>query len=330
MEPAPPDQAIIISTGRCGSTLLSNLIAEQPDTLSVQEFFMSVQPWTDGDGMLGGAAYWSRLSSPRPELATLFRIGLPPAEVCYPKDGRWAGDLVELPRILATTLPRISSEPDRLYDTLAELVPGFPAQPLARHHQMFLDLLTSLTARRRWVERSGGSSHIAPYLLRNFRTAKIVYLTRNWADTAGSMSRHSSYQLLQLSMESLVRYGLDPLQVVEGQPVAEELECYLPGRLTAQTLRERGRDVERYRGLCAFLASEAEQAFADARPRELLTMRYEDLLDDPLTQLERLGRFLDFDDWQQWAHRVTGAVEARPREPGAAALATAPAPPPAG
>ena len=321
MESPIPGQAIIISTGRCGSTLLSDVIAEQPDTLSVQEFFMAVEPWTDAKDMLSGAAYWSRLSSPRLELATLFRVGLAPAEVCYPEDGRWAGNLTELPRILATTLPKISSDPDHLYDTLAELVPGFPAQPVARHHQMFLDLLTSLTGRPRWVERSGGSSHVAPYLLKNFPTAKIVYLTRSWADTAQSMSRHPSFQLLQLSMESLGRYGLDPFHVAAGQPVPEEMERYLPGRLTAQALRERGRDVELYRGLCAFLASEGEQAIADARPRELLTMTYEDLIDDPLTQLGRLGRFLDFDDWEQWAHRVAGSVEARPCGHEAAALA---------
>jgi hypothetical protein len=318
------DHAIIINTGRCGSTLLSDLIAEQADTLSVQEFLLAVVPWTDltdGEGVLSGAAYWSMLSSPSPQLATLFRIGLAPVEVRYPADGRWAGNLTELPLILATTLPKISSDPDGLYDTLAELVPGFPAQPLARHHRMFLDLLTSFTGRRRWVERSGGSSYVAPYLLRNFPTAKIVYLTRNWADTAESMSRHSFFQLMQLSMESLGRYGLDPFQVAAGQPVPEEVERYLPGRLTAEMLRERGREVLSYRGLCAFLASKGEQAIADARPRELLTIAYEDLVDDPLTQLERLGRFLGFADWEQWAHRVFGSVQARPRGHEAVAVA---------
>ncbi|MEE6263157.1 sulfotransferase [Plantactinospora sonchi] len=313
MQSPIPGNAIIISTGRCGSTLLSDLIAEQSDTLSVQEFFMSVEPWTDANDVVSGAAYWSRLSSPRLELATLFRIGLAPVEVCYPEDGRWAGRLIELPRILATTLPKISSDPDHLYDTLAELVPRFPDQPVVRHHQTFLDMLTTLTGRRHWIERSGGSSHVAPYLLKNFPTAKIVYLTRNWADTAQSMSRHPSFQFLQLRMESLGRYGLDPFQVAADEPVPEELERYLPSRLTAQTLRERGQDVERYWGLCAFLASEAEQAIADARPRELLTMTYEDLVDDPLTQLGRLGRFLAFDDWETWAHRVVGSVQARPR-----------------
>jgi len=320
MQSPTPGQAIIISTGRCGSTLLSDLIAQEPDTLSVQEFVASVEPWGDDREPFSGAAYWARLSSPRPELATLIRIGLTPAEVVYPADGRWAGDLTALPRILATTLPKISPEPDRLFDTLADLVPGFPTQPLAQHHRMFLDLLTSLTGRRRWVERSGGSSHVARHLLESFPNAKIVYLTRNREDTARSMSRHPSFQLLQLSVESLGRYGIDPFHVGADQPVPEELRRYLPGRLTAEVLRERGRDIQRYHSLCAFLAGEAEQAIADARPRELLTMTYDDLVDDPLTQLVRLGRFLEFDDWERWAHRVAGSVVTRRHRQEMAAL----------
>ncbi|ROT28163.1 sulfotransferase domain-containing protein [Micromonospora sp. HM5-17] len=320
MEPQTPGQAIIVSTGRCGSTLLSDLIAEQPDTLSIQEFFMSVEPWIGDRGLLSGAAYWSHLSSPKPELATLVRIGIVPAEVAYPADGRWAGRLTDLPRILVATLPKISPDPDRLFDTLAERVPEFPAQPLPQHHRMFLDLLTSLTGRRRWVERSGGSSHVARCLLTDFPDAKIIYLTRDREDTARSMSRHPSFQLLQLSVESLGRYGVDLFEDGADQRVPEEFRRFLPGRLTAETLREHGRDLRRYRNLCAFLTSEAEQAIADARPRELLTMTYEDLVDDPLTQLGRLGRFLDFDDWEPWARRVAGAVVAPPRRQEPAAL----------
>ncbi|MFG2044562.1 sulfotransferase domain-containing protein [Dactylosporangium sp. NPDC048998] len=321
MDPKIHDHAIIINTGRCGSTLLSDLIAEQPETLSVQEFFGWVAPRAAGRQVLTGTAYWSALSNPSPHLATLFRVGLMPPEVRYPVDGRWGGNLAELPQVLATTLPKISSDPDRLFDTLAELVPGFPAQPLARHHQMLLDLLTSLTGRRRWVERSGGSSNIAPYLLKNFPDAKIVYLTRDWADTARSMSRHSCFQLMQLCVESVGRYGFDPFRVAPGQRVPAEVERYLPGRLTAEMLRERGQDVRRYRGLCAFLAGQTEQAIADARPRELLTMAYEDLVADPVTQLGRLGNFLGFEDWEPWAHRVAGSVRTRPREREALAVA---------
>jgi putative sulfotransferase len=248
------------------------------------------------------------LSSPKAELALLFRIGLPPKEVRYPDTGRWAGDLTRLPRILAITLSKISSDPDALFDELNARVAGFPAQPVNRHHEMFLDLLAKLTGRRRWVERSGGSSHVAPHLLRSFPSAKVVYLSRSWEDTALSMSRHPSFQLIQLRLEFLGRCGLDPFTLQPGQTVPEDLEPLLPENLTAQALQERGKDVRRYLGLCAFMSSQAEQALVDLPPRHLLRMRYEDLVADPSGELGRLGRFLEFDDWSAWAGRVAGRV----------------------
>lgn len=299
---------IIISNGRCGSTLLSDLIAEQPETLSVQEFFMSVAPWARSTDVTSGPAYWDLLSSPKPELSTLFRIGLPPKELRYPSGGRWTGNLTELPRILAITLSKISADPDALFDELAARVPSFPSQPVTAHHEMFLDVLAALTGKRRWVERSGGSSHVAPHLLRAFPNAKVVYLTRDQEATARSMSKHPSFQLIQLRVEFLGRCGLDPFRVRPGQPVPEDLAPYLPDRLTADVLHERGTDLRRYLGLCAFLSNQAEQALADTTPEHLLRMRYEELVADPVEELGRLGRFLEFADWAAWAQRMATRV----------------------
>jgi len=308
-------RSLIISSGRCGSTLLSDLIAEHAGTLSVQEYFMSVQPEAMVDDVLTGAEYWAILSSPKPDLSTLIRIGLPPKEIRYPSDGRWAGNLTELPRILAITLPSISSDPDGLYDVLASTVPEFPSQPAGRHHHMFLDLLTRLTGKRQWIERSGGSSAMSPYLLRTFRTGKIVYLTRNWADTALSMSRHSSFQLIQLRVEFLGLCGFDPYRTDPGpgQSVPPDLAHLLPDRLTAEGLLERGRETGRFLALCAFLESQTEQALADMPPHDLLRLRYEDLVADPAGELGRLGRFFEFDDWAEWASKVAHRVTATPR-----------------
>ncbi len=310
METSTIGRAIVISNGRCGSTLLSDLIAEDRKTLSVQEFFMPVVPGTKLDETVTGAAYWDLLSSPSPDLVTLFAIGLPPKEVRYPAHGRWAGDLARIPRILPVTLAKLTSDPDALYDAAAARVPGFPAQTFAAHHRMFLDLLTELTGRRRWVERSGGSSFLAPYLLRGFPDAKVVYLTRDRDETARSMSRHSSFQLTQLRVEFLGRYGVDPLLVRPGQEVPAEVAPYTPGRITAELLRARGDDPRRFQGLCAFLTNQAEQALADHPPRRLHTMRYADLVADPAGELARLGRFLEFDDPTGWARRVADRVHA--------------------
>jgi putative sulfotransferase len=306
---------IIISNGRCGSTLLSDLIADQEDMLSVQEFFMSVAPWARSSDVITGAEYWSVVSSPKAELSTLFRIGLPPKEVRYPKDGRWAGNMVELPRILAITLSKISSDPDALFDQLAARVPDFPTQSVNAHHQAFLDLLAQLTGRRRWVERSGGSSHVAQYLINGFPDAKIVYLNRNWEDSAKSMSKHPSFQLMQLRIEFLGRCGIDPFRLQPGQSVPEDLEKYLPDRLTSELLSERSHDVHRYLGLCAFMAAQAEQAIEDNPPKDLLMMRYEDLVVEPAAELTKLGEFLEFQDPADWAARMAPRVRVPEKKP---------------
>ncbi|MEV4847207.1 sulfotransferase domain-containing protein [Micromonospora matsumotoense] len=303
-------RSIIISNGRCGSTLLSDLIHEEPDTLSAQEFFMSVAPWARSAEVLTGDEYWAVLASPKAELSTLFRIGLPPKEVRYPSTGRWADRLVELPRILAITLSKLTADPDALFDQLAERVPQFRTQSVAQHHHDFLDLLAVLTGKTRWVERSGGSSHVAPYLLRGFPDCKVVYLTRSWEDTARSMSRHSSFQLIQLRVEFLGRCGLDPFRVGADQAVPEDLQRFLPDRLTADALRERGEDLRRYLGLCAFMSSQADQALRDVPPAHLLRMSYEDLVADPVAELTGLGRFLDFPDPAGWAERMASRVVA--------------------
>ncbi|GGK83908.1 sulfotransferase domain-containing protein [Mangrovihabitans endophyticus] len=304
------DRAIIISNGRCGSTLLSDLIAREPRTCSVQEFFMSVAPWNRSTEVISGPDYWKVLSGPKEELSVLFRIGVPPKEVRYPESGRYAGDLVNLPRILAITLPKLTDDPDALFARLAEQVPCFPTQAVAAHHQQFLDLLAESLGRDRWVERSGGSSQVATSLLANYPTAKVVYLTRNWVDTAASMSKHPSFQLVQLRVETYGRYGVDTFGVQPGEPVPAELERYLPGRLTAELLAERGADPSRYLSLCAFMSSQAEQALADSPPAGLHTMAYEDLVRDPVGGLTRLGEFLGFADPAGWAGSVAHHVKA--------------------
>jgi putative sulfotransferase len=313
MDRSVPERSIIISNGRCGSTLLSDLIAQEPGTLSAQEFFMSMAPWSRSMDEVSGAEYWQLVSSPREEISTLFRIGLPPKEFRYPATGRWAADPQRIPRILGITLAKLTDDPDALFDRLAEQVPAFPRQSIARQHQDFLDLLARLLDRPRWVERSGGSSQIAPFLLAGYPSARIVYLTRNWADSAKSMSRHPSFQLVQLRVEALSKYGIDPFGVTDEESAPEELRPYLPGRITAELLRRRGDDPSRYVHLCAFMSSQTEQALDDSPPEHLLTMAYEDLLLDPVGQLTRLGEFLHFDDPAGWADQVADRVKSPAR-----------------
>ncbi len=297
---AGPGQAIVISNGRSGSTMLSDLLAEQSETTVPQEFFSIVGSLHRSDEVVSGGDYWAMLSVPGENHQTMLRIGMD-AELTLR-----AGQVV--PPVASATLPSITADPDGLYDVLAQRVPDFPAAPVALHHERFLNLLCQLTGGKQWVERSGGSTLWTPQLLRLYPGAKIVYLTRNLEDTARSMSRYPYYQVDGVRLECIQRYGFDPFAVQPGDVVPEEAQRYLPDRLTESILREKGRDLRHFRWTCAYMTGIAEQALADSPPKHLHLIRYEDILRDPVTELERLGRFLEFDDWARWAERVAGRV----------------------
>ncbi len=318
----PPDPcSIVINSGRCGSTLLSRLIAEEPETLSASE---SLGPIRDRlrrqTGEITGASYWASMSDRGKGLHLMQSLGITGQQFCYPDGGRYAGEVTSIPAILHVTLPFLSADPDGLFDQLAERVPHFPRQPVLQHHKMMLNLMTNLTGRRRWVERSGASSSVASSLLCAFPEAKIVYLTRNIADTARSMSRHPAFQLGQVREWFRVQYGADPWTpdgqnaLPDAAEVPEELRRLMPGRITEEALTDvMTRDISRFEALTSHLHGSAEQALADMQPRHLHRLRYEDLVARPLDELTKLGEFLGFADPSWWAARTANQVSRSPR-----------------
>jgi putative sulfotransferase len=323
--PAPPDPClVIIGSGRCGSTMLSRLIASEPRTLSVSEsLVLRLRDFLnrDPDLRLTGGEYWAILSRPDRRPATGRRLtrrpGWSPAQFSYPATGRYAGDPGSIPPILVIALPQLADDPDRLFDQLGDMVPGFPPQTALGHHKMLLDLLANLTGKLRWAERTGGSSDVAGPLLRTFRDAKIVYLTRNIPDTALSMSRHPAFQMTAVRDEFRIRYGVDPFAAGEygtGSALPDDadmpadLRRLLPHRITSEALRGAGRDIHRFECMVAHMNGCAEQALADAKPRHLYRARYEDILDHPKKELTSLGEFLEFADPARWAAQVADQV----------------------
>jgi len=311
-----PERCVIISTGRCGSTLLSDLIALDRQTLSVYESLIPIMapltllPVTE----FTGAEYWALLSEVRPPGSPLPRIGVVPPEFAYPSGGRWADDVAMLPPILHVCLPKMSADPDQLFDTLAISVPQFPTQAIGLHHRMLLDLLAAMHGRRRWVERTGGSAVVAHWWLAACPDAKVIHLTRNLADTTRSMSQHPVYQLTAIRAEFSRRYGADPYTrelpgaIPDAAELPEDMRRRLPGELTARTLKEPDFGLSFYEMLYTQMNRAAEQALAVLQPRQLLRLRYEDLAAEPAEELTKVGAFLGFSDAAGWAARAASRV----------------------
>src|SRR2546430_14100761 len=84
----------VVGTGRCGSTLLSRLLREHPDVLSMSEFFSTLRiaaaagPARFPTGDMDGAQLWRLLASPFPLLDAVISDGFRTLEMLYPDNGR--------------------------------------------------------------------------------------------------------------------------------------------------------------------------------------------------------------------------------------------------
>jgi hypothetical protein len=184
----------VVSTGRCGSTMLSRILEQHPDVLSVSEFFASLQLASFGtaprfgyfpDGEMDGRELWQLVVATVPVIDMRLQDGFKISEFGR---GRF-GPVTEISLLYDFVLPVLTDDPERLFDKLAAEVPSWPRRPAARHYCALFALLADALGRRVIVERSGGSVLKVRHLRRAFGEARFVHLYRSGPDTALSGSR---------------------------------------------------------------------------------------------------------------------------------------------
>ncbi|GFM99390.1 hypothetical protein Sfulv_42010 [Streptomyces fulvorobeus] len=185
---------IVLGTGRCGSTMLSDLVNEHREVLSLSEFFACLDPWGFSAGELDGPAFWNLLSAPRLKPNTLMRKGVTVPEYRYPLgSGRYAAG--DVPALSVMTLPPLTDDPDALLDRIRDEVTGWPVAPLPGQYLRLFTWWASLLGRKVVIERSGAAQRFLPDLLTYFPEARFVHMYRHGPDCAVSMSRHPIFRL---------------------------------------------------------------------------------------------------------------------------------------
>lgn len=112
-----PPLTIILGTGRCGSTMLSDLVSTHPSVLSLSELFATLSPLAFPGAALSGIEFWRILSEPRLKHNTLIQNGAAPPEFRYlERPRRFTNGAI--PPISLATLPALTDAPDALYDEL--------------------------------------------------------------------------------------------------------------------------------------------------------------------------------------------------------------------
>lgn len=313
----------IVSTGRCGSTMLSNMIRRHPDLLSISEFFSSLGTRAFRGGSMSGEAMFHRLNTLSPAGRALLRNGLIVDEFLYPLGPGARYRPEEVPPILCTTLPHLTDDHERVWDELARVLRPRGEHAPADHYRFVFDWLAERLGRKVWLERSGASLLFVPTLARLFPDARFVHIYRDGRETALSMRRHHYFRLRVQGAKWMSALGLDPFGPFN-------LPGTSPWMPAFEALRFRYFNAERYRkaepGLPAFgwfwsRMVECGVAYLDQLPRErVLSLQYERVLSSPKEELSRFIRFVG-PEFEHEAWLDEAAAMPRTRPPGWPSLA---------
>lgn len=292
--PIPP--VLILSTGRCGSTMISDLLNRHPQVLSLSEFFVPLGPEAFAWQRPDGARMWRTLTRQSAGLHAMLKDGHVVEEGLYRFDAPAARYRPEtVPPVMAVTLPHLSDDPEALLDELEPLVRARPRMPLAEHYRALFGDLAGKLGRRVWVERSGGTLMYAAKLLRLFPEARVIHVYRDGRDTAMSMSRHHNFRVLVGALLRCRRLGIDVrrnFRAARGSPLDVLMQRLVFGVLEVEktaalpTLEDFGR-------FWSDLIEIGEEAFRDLPPERLLNVRFEDVQTAPRDKLRELIRFID-------------------------------------
>ena len=285
---------LVLSTGRCGSTMVSDILSRHPGILSVSEFFSFVGPRAFVGRRLSGERIWRLYSRPGRPIRRLRHFGIP-SELLYPLDDSAARfSLDDLPPILAITLPHLTAEYHDLYDECGRVVRAQPRQAPAEHHRRFFEWLAGRFRRRVWVERSGGSLLWGSRLLGAFPDARVIHVYRDGRDTALSMSRHPPFRVMLAIRNQLKPLGLDPMGWVgsaSGRVVAllDELAGMLvrPERLRLDRV-----SLADFAWFWNQMIEMGDDLFGHFPSHRLLNVAFEDVQASPESEIRRIVRFI--------------------------------------
>ena len=301
---------LVLSTGRCGSTMISDVLNLHPDVLSLSEVFSVLGPLALFRKRLSGRAMWALCSRQNPALRVLLSADPVPSEILYPfGDPHARYTTRSVPPILCAMLPHLTPDYESLYDELEPIVRARPRAALGEQYRHLFEWLREHFERRVWVERSGGSLLSVTRLRRLFPEARVIHVYRDGRDTALSMSQHPAFQIMLASIHKLQRLGLKPLEnTAEAGPVGSLLALIFMRLVNPGKMIRRAFDLAAYGGLWSQMILRGQKLLAALPPEHVLALRYEDVLQRPHEKLRELVAFIDpslvDDAWLDVAARI--------------------------
>ena len=298
----PP--VFILSTGRCGSTMVSDILNRHPDVLSLSEFFSFTSLAAFCRGRRTGEWLWRLLSQQQDRTRLMLQGDF--EELLYPF-GRPGARFTRanVPPILCAALPHLTDRHEELYDELGPVVRSFPAQRTSDQYRALFNWLCRRFDKAVWAERSGGSLLSAGILLRNFPEARIIHVYRDGRDVALSMSRHYLFRMIVASFHALRIGARDLLDLLPYDWLWTQLMIRLVPAIS-KFVKSRSLNYDRLE-LADFgkfwnrTIAHGFRVFGHFPHDSLLNVKFEDVQAEPEQQIRRIIRFiapeLENEDW---------------------------------
>lgn len=294
----------IVGTGRCGSTLMTEIIAKHPKILSLSEVFTSFTTKALYEQEMDSAAFIDMLANPALSIRKAITADLAPREFTYKFGPTSAYTKDNLPTCLMMTLPRFSDEPDQLYERMIKELESWPTQQLSGWYTAWFGWLAQQHDKDLWIERTGSSITMVKPLLRMFPDAKFVHIYRDGRETALSIQKFKPMRVF-LHLRNRLRYiGIDILKSPFRQSdswlihlTAPIMERVLP----IDSYLEMAPTLEQSGTFWSDMLKTGMKDLESVRDSHLHNICYADLVSRPR---ETLSTFLDFaapglpqDDW---------------------------------
>lgn len=301
----------IVGTGRCGSTLLSRMLAEHRGVASLCEFFNGIDMARRfAREPVSGGEIAALIGAEQPFVTAVLRRGYDVPEIVYPFGAAGARHrrVDALPWILVSMLPRLCEDPDALFDEVMAYLRSRPAQPPSLHYRALFDWIARRIGRTLWIERSGSSIEYLESLTELYPEGRFVHLHRDGPETALSMREHHAYRL-PISIlygapldtgETLAELG--PLDLHAAPSGHDPISRILASRPPAEYFGRYWADqlVRGARGLQKLAA------------HQVLEIRFEELVERPESTLEAIARFFELEVDPDFVARGAGLVRGPP------------------
>ena len=297
---------LVLSTGRCGSTMISQMLNKHPAILSMSEFFSVLGLNAFASTRVTGEHIWKMFSEPAKRMSIIERESF--SELLYPfTDPQARFNATTLPPIMAVTVPHLTDEYEDLYIKIGRFMRSQSKALASDHYRSLFTWLGSQLGKKLWIERHGGSLLIASRLLRHFPEARVVHVFRDGRETTLSMSKHPPFRITLALMRRGKRVGLDLYRLLEKLERSDRLTCWL-GKLQwfrsdIDSLLNEQANLSEFAELWSKMIETGHRVFGHFPPDRLLNLRFEDIQKNPDTEIKRLIRFispeLENDTWMK-------------------------------